>query len=215
MRVSRALASAALFAIIAGAARADIIDRVVAVVDGHLITMSDVRTITALHLLDPSSPASPVEAGRDPSVEHLIDRILVLEEVERYAPAPPDDKAIDARLGVIAGANGSAAQVEERLHELGVRSAWLRQWATDSMRIRAYVDQRRRRPLGQYGTGRGNLGPAPVRQRRCRAAGQSSRNRRAHWWWRSIPSGWTHSRCEWRRLARRLRWDRIQCGADG
>jgi hypothetical protein len=83
MRVSRALASAALIAIIASAARADIIDRVVAVVDGHLITMSDVRTITALHLLDPSSPASPVEAGRDPGVEHLIDRVLVLEEVER------------------------------------------------------------------------------------------------------------------------------------
>jgi len=142
MRVSRALASAALIAIIASAARADIIDRVVAVVDGHLITMSDVRTITALHLLDPSSPASPVEAGRDPGVEHLIDRILVLEEVERYAPAPPDDKAIDARLATIAEANGSAAQLEERLRELGVSPAWLRQWATDSMRIRAYVDQR-------------------------------------------------------------------------
>jgi len=142
MRISRVLASAALVAIVASAARADIIDRVVAVVDGHLITMSDVRTITALHLLDPASPASPVEAGRDPGVEHLIDRILVLEEVERYAPAPPDDKAIDARLATIAEANGSAAQLEERLHELGVSPAWLRQWATDSMRIRAYVDQR-------------------------------------------------------------------------
>ena len=142
MRVSRALASAALVAIFASAARADIIDRVVAVVDGHLITMSDVRTITALHLLDPSSPASPVEAGRDPGVEHLIDRILVLEEVERYAPAPPDDKAVDARLATIAEASGLAAQLEERLHDLGVSPAWLRQWATDSLRIRAYVDQR-------------------------------------------------------------------------
>jgi hypothetical protein len=142
MRISRILASAALVAITVSAARADIIDRVVALVDGHLITMSDVRTITALHLLDPSSPASPVEAGRDPGVEHLIDRVLVLEEVERYAPAPPDDKAIDARLATIAEANGSAAQLEERLRELGVSPAWLRQWATDSMRIRAYVDQR-------------------------------------------------------------------------
>jgi hypothetical protein len=142
MRLSRAFASAALVAILASAARADIIDRVVAIVDGHLITMSDVRTVTVLHLLDPSSPASPVEPGRDPGVEHLIDRILVLEEVERYAPAPPDDKAVDARLGVIAQANGSAALVEERLHELGVSPAWLRQWATDSLRIRAYVDQR-------------------------------------------------------------------------
>jgi hypothetical protein len=142
MRISRALASAALVATVANAARADIVDRVVAVVDGHLITMSDVRTVNALHLLDPSSPASPVETGHDPIVEHLIDRILVLEEVERYAPAPPDDKAIDARLGAIGESNGSAATVEQRLHELGISSAWLRQWATDSLRIRAYVDQR-------------------------------------------------------------------------
>jgi peptidyl-prolyl cis-trans isomerase SurA len=142
MRISRALASAALVVVVANGARADIIDRVVAVVDGHLITMSDVRTINALHLLDPSSPASPVEAGRDPIVEHLIDRILVLEEVDRYAPAPPDDTAIDGRIGVIEQATGSQALVEERLHELGLSSAWLRQWATDSLRIRAYVDQR-------------------------------------------------------------------------
>ena len=142
MRVSRALASAALVAIVASAARADIIDRVVAVVEANRITVSDVRTVTALHRRDPSSPAAPVEAGRDPGVEHLIDRILVLEEVERYAPAPPDDKAVDARLAAIAQANGSAAQLEERLHELGVSAAWLRQWATDSLRIRAYVDQR-------------------------------------------------------------------------
>jgi hypothetical protein len=142
MRIFRAVASAALVVVVGSGARGDIIDRVVAVVDGHLITMSDVRTINTLHLLDPSSPASPVEAGRDPIVEHLMDRILVLEEVDRYAPAPPDDKAIDARIDVIAQATGSRALVEERLHELGLSPAWLRQWATDSLRIRAYVDQR-------------------------------------------------------------------------
>jgi hypothetical protein len=142
MRVPRLLAVAALVTTLASAARADVIDRVIALVDGHLITLSDVRTITALSLLDPSSPASAVEPGRDPIVEHVIDRILVLEEVERYAPAPPDDKAIDARIATIAEANGSATRVEQQLHELGVSPAWLRQWATDTLRIRAYVDQR-------------------------------------------------------------------------
>jgi hypothetical protein len=138
----RSVLAAALVAALVTVAKADVIDRVVAVVDGHLITASDVRTVTALGLLDPSSPASAVEPGRDPVVEHLIDRILVLGEVERYAPAPPADQAIAARLATIAQANGSAARVEARLHELGVSPAWLRQWATDSLRIRAYVDQR-------------------------------------------------------------------------
>src|SRR5262249_10074973 len=80
--------------------------------------------------------------GRDPIVEHLIDRVLVLEEVERYAPAAPDDKTIDARIATIAAANGSTSQLQERLRDLGVSDAWLRQWAMDSLRIRAYVDQR-------------------------------------------------------------------------
>jgi hypothetical protein len=142
MRAARTCAVAVLVASVAGGARADVIDRVVALVDGHLITMSDVRTITALGLLDPSSPASPVEPGRDPIVEHLIDRILVLEEVERYAPAPPDGAAIDARIATIAQTAGSAARLEAQLQALGVSAAWLRQWATDSLRIRAYVDQR-------------------------------------------------------------------------
>ena len=142
MRGARIAAATALVASLTGFAGADVIDRVVAVVDGHLITMSDVRTITALGLLDPSSPSSPVEPGREPIVEHLIDRVLVLQEVERYAPAPPDGKAIDARIAAIAQTNGSPAELEARLHEFGVSDAWLRQWATDSLRIRAYVDQR-------------------------------------------------------------------------
>lgn len=142
MRGIRLVAAAAVAAGLAGAASADVIDRVVAVVDGHLITLSDVRTVTALRLLDPSSPASPVEPGRDPMVEHLIDRVLVLDEVERYAPLPPDDQAIDGQLAAIVQANGSQAQLDARLRELGVSEAWLRQWATDSLRIRAYVDQR-------------------------------------------------------------------------
>jgi hypothetical protein len=142
MRIVRAVGCLVLLLTVSNRVAAEIIDQVVALVDGHLIAMSDVTIVNTLHLIDPASPASPVEAGRDPTVEHLIDRILVLEEVERYAPAPPDDTAIDARVALIAQANGSAARVEERLHALGVSPAWLRQWATDSLRIRAYVDQR-------------------------------------------------------------------------
>ncbi len=57
-------------------------------------------------------------------------------------PRRPTTRPSTRGLAIIAQANGSAAQVEERLHELGVSPAWLRQWATDSLRIRAYVDQR-------------------------------------------------------------------------
>ena len=131
-----------MIAALAGAAHAEVLDRVIAVVDGRMITLSDVRTIRTLELLDPSTPAAPLEAGADPVVEHVIDRVLVLQEVERYAPAPPDDKTIDAALARVAQRIGSTGALTDRLHSLSVSSAWLRQWIIDGLRIQAYVDQR-------------------------------------------------------------------------
>jgi len=121
---------------------ADVIDRVLAVVEGRLITLSDVRAVAELGLLDQSAPAVPSEDGADPVLERMIDRVLVLQEVERYAPAPPDDRTIDTALDRLVKGNGSATALQERLETIGMGKAWLRQWVTDNLRIQAYVDQR-------------------------------------------------------------------------
>jgi parvulin-like peptidyl-prolyl isomerase len=141
MRSLRVAAAAVLVTVLAGRLSAEVIDRVVAVVDGHLITLSDVRTVTALGLIEPAT-AIPADADREPIVERLIDRVLVLQEVDRYAPAPPDDKTVDARVAAIAEKNGSSARLDKKLESLGVSAAWLRHWLTDSLRIQTYVDQR-------------------------------------------------------------------------
>src|SRR5262249_18998958 len=106
------------------------------------ITLSDVKTVQALGLVDQSAPSVPMDSGTDPVVERLIDRVLVLQEVERYAPTPPDDKTIDADVERIAHALGSDAVLHDRLQSLGVSPAWLRQFVTDALRIHAYIDQR-------------------------------------------------------------------------
>ena len=73
---------------------ADVIDRVLATVEGRVITLSDVRIVKTLGLV-----AVPAGADADTTIlKALIDRLLVLEEVERYAPPEPEDAAIEQRV---------------------------------------------------------------------------------------------------------------------
>ncbi len=66
-----------------GMARAEIIDRILAVVDGAIIMQSDVTAAIRLGLVrGPSDPVVRV-------VDRLIERRLMLREVDRYAPPDP------------------------------------------------------------------------------------------------------------------------------
>jgi hypothetical protein len=140
-----------------GAVRADVIDRVLAVVDGQLVTMSDVRVALVLGLVPITEAASKGsdQAGQAPSdhtpldktaldqaLDRWIDRILALQEVERFAPPEPAATAIDIRLADILSALGPPDERASRLSALGVDEAWLRQWVRDDLRIQSYVEQR-------------------------------------------------------------------------
>jgi peptidyl-prolyl cis-trans isomerase SurA len=122
----------------AGIVRADVIDRVLAVVNGHLITLSDVRRVAELGLISTGSAGDRT----DGVLSQLIDRRLVLEEVERYAPPEPDAAAISARIAVVERQHGGQSGLEARLAALGVDRSWLEQWVRDDLRIHAYIEQR-------------------------------------------------------------------------
>ncbi|HTL02341.1 MAG TPA: hypothetical protein VL243_08945, partial [Vicinamibacterales bacterium] len=83
---SRAFAIAALL-LIATSASGEIIDRIVAVVAGQIITKSDVDAATAF--------------GLAPDLQALIDRTLMLNEVRRVAPPEPAAAALEARTAQI------------------------------------------------------------------------------------------------------------------
>ena len=121
-----------------GAARADVIDRVLAVVNGHLITLSDVRRVVDLGLVVPGRSSDPTEAVLAP----LTDRWLVLEEVERYAPPEPDAAAIALRVADIQRQQGGQPGFTARMVALGVDMPWLEQWVRDDLRIQTYFEQR-------------------------------------------------------------------------
>jgi hypothetical protein len=123
----------------AAAVQADeIIDRVLAVVAGDLITMSDVRTARELGLVDPGSAPDPDREV----LTRLIDRALMLAEVDRYAPPEPTNAAVDAQFAAIRRRFGSEEALRAALTRLGVDDNYVRKLLREDMRIRAYLDQR-------------------------------------------------------------------------
>jgi len=122
----------------AATAGAQVIDRVLATVDGHLVTLSDVRTTTTLGL----TPAGAGTSARDAALDRWIERLLVLQEVDRFAPPEPAAAAIDARTAAVLAPLGTADAARTTLALLGVDEAWVRLWVRDDLRIQAYTEQR-------------------------------------------------------------------------
>jgi peptidyl-prolyl cis-trans isomerase SurA len=122
----------------ATAARADdIVDRVLAVVSGDVILLSDVDAARAFGLLAPpgSDPVGSV-------LSQLIDRELVLAEVERYAPPEPPASAVDRELEQVRRRFPSAQAFDAALARTGIDLSHLRETLRENLRIRAYLDQR-------------------------------------------------------------------------
>lgn len=116
-------------------AAVEIVDRVLAVVDGAIITQSDVAGVSRLGL-EPAADRT-MAAVRDA----LIDRRLILAEVDRYAPADPPEADVDRALEAMRARVGAAA-IETILTETGGSSEQLRRYLRDSLRIEFYMQQR-------------------------------------------------------------------------
>ena len=130
--------AAGLFAMMltsAASAYAEIIDRILAVVNGALIMQSDVRLAVRLGLA-PSTGNDAVAAPLDA----LIERRLVLEEVDRYAPPEPPPAEVDRRLAEIRTRAGTA--FDTILRDSGVSVDQVRRQLRDDLRIDGYLLQR-------------------------------------------------------------------------
>ena len=127
-------------AVVAGAAvvRAETIDRVLAVVANQLITQSDVTAAIELGLQSADAAADPVRIV----LSKLIDRELVLAEVDRYAPAEPTAEAVDREVLRVRERFHSQAELDAALARSGIDAKHLRETLRQDLRLRAYLDQR-------------------------------------------------------------------------
>lgn len=126
-------------ALVCRSASADVIDRIMAVVGGQPVTMSDVNAAIQFHIVDvPAGTADPLAQALD----RLIERTLTLSEVERFQPPEPDPIEITIRLDQIEGGFGSAAAFERALAVTGMTRDRLRRYIRDDLRITTYLNQR-------------------------------------------------------------------------
>jgi len=122
----------------AAAARAEIIDRILAVVTGHVIMLSDVRAAVDFGLVEVAHATDPQRAALD----RLIERRLVLDEVERYVVAEPSADEIDRRLTAARARFPSETHFAAALELVGFTEADLQQVVRDDARIGAYLRER-------------------------------------------------------------------------
>lgn len=117
---------------------AEIIDRVMAVVNGSIVTLSDVQAGIRLGVV--AVPAGP---GRDTAVlDKLIERRLTLTEVNRYGPGEPSAAVVDERLRAVRARFTSEEALTAVLAEVGVTPDQLRTFVRDDVRIETYIQQR-------------------------------------------------------------------------
>jgi hypothetical protein len=119
-------------------ARAEVIDRVLAVVSGSLITLSDVNAAFDLGLVTPRPSNDPIREV----LSTLIDRELQLAEVDRYAPPEPSAADVDREVQTVQSRFTTPAAFEEVLARSGIDLAHLRETMRENLRIRGYLAQR-------------------------------------------------------------------------
>jgi hypothetical protein len=119
-------------------ARAETIDRVLAVVAGRIIMLTDVTAARDLRLETSDAATDPIRA----LLSKLIDRELILAEVERYAPPEPTVEAIERELAGVHARFASPQELADALARSGIDGSHLRETLRQNLRIRAYMEQR-------------------------------------------------------------------------
>lgn len=120
----------------AGLAQSVTIDRILAVVAGHVIMQSDVRAFVDLRLVD-------IGAENDEAVLiYLIERRLVLDEVDRYVVANPPPAILERRFNQLMAGFASEESFRHALARVGFTEDDLRQVLQDDARRDAYMENR-------------------------------------------------------------------------
>ena len=110
-----------------------LLDRIVARVNGAAITLTDVNAAIALGIVGGSG-------GQASAIQQLIDRQLVLAEVARFLPPEPPANAVAIEAGSLTTNVGQ--KLPELMAATGIDEARIRDVARENLRIQAYLNQR-------------------------------------------------------------------------
>lgn len=128
-----------LIGALAAAPSAEVIDRVMAAVGGQPITLSDVNAALLFRFVEP--PAG-TRAPLTYALERLIERNLMLTEVDRFQPPEPAPVEIALRIQELEQRAGSPDAFEKALAVTGTSRDQLRRYLRDDLRTATYLNQR-------------------------------------------------------------------------
>jgi hypothetical protein len=111
-----------------------LLDKVVARIGTNAVTLSDVRAAIGLGLIDARS-----EDDAD-AVNQMVNRQLMISEVERFPPPEPSAAAVDQELAAMKMRAG--ARLDGLMKATGLDEVRLGEMARVTLRIQAYVAQR-------------------------------------------------------------------------
>jgi hypothetical protein len=111
-----------------------VVERVLASVNGQLVTLSDV---VAYQTLSGNS-----EAPNEDAVRALVDRRLLLEEADRFSVPVPNAAEIAARVSDVAHTLGGPEGLAVALDRLGWGRPDLEAYLTDELRVTEFLNQR-------------------------------------------------------------------------
>ena len=117
----------------------ELIDSVLAVVEGHVIMSSDVRAFLALGLVESSQTSGSNRSG---VLTMLIRRRLVLDEVDRYALDDPPAVEVAERMKSLIERFGGQSSLNPVLAAVGYTEGDLEQVLRDDLRVSTYLSGR-------------------------------------------------------------------------
>jgi parvulin-like peptidyl-prolyl isomerase len=137
----RSVAAAIALAVAGGAVSlrgAEVLDRVIAVVSGTVITLSDARAALALGFVESKPGADPVETA----MHWLVDRQVVLDEAARSGGAEGDQASVQHEMDAIRQRFASDGEYGAALTRLGLDAGSAAALVRGNLAARQYVERR-------------------------------------------------------------------------
>jgi peptidyl-prolyl cis-trans isomerase SurA len=138
---SRGAAFALASFLAAGSARAELVDRIVAIIDREVVTLSEAEQASEIARARSQTDVALVEV-----VERLIESRLVEREVERFTSEPVSSDLVERAFGEVRAASPSDAAFREMLARSGLSEEELRGTLRRQVAVAQYLE-RRFRPL--------------------------------------------------------------------
>lgn len=118
-------------------ARAELVDRIVAIIDRDVIMLSEAEQ--AILLVELSSGEA---AGLRDVVERLIEARLIEREVARFTDAPVPDELVEDRLARVRSSFATAEALDAMLASRGMTRAELRSDVSRQLTVNRYLERR-------------------------------------------------------------------------